>query len=77
MTGICLFIPVVMACWMFWMPDSPVYLVSRGRLSEAKAALTFLRGPQFDAEQEVASIQQSVAASRAAGSVGFVTLFTR
>ena len=60
MTGIFLFIPLLMTVWMFFMPESPVFLVSKGRMDAAKESLQFLRGPQFDVDRELSDIHSSV-----------------
>ena len=92
MTGIFLFIPVLMSVWMFFMPESPVFLVAQGKMDQAKDSLLFLRGPQFDAESELTKIRKNVEASKVSksiftklflnlypqdiGSIGFRTLMT-
>ena len=76
MTGIFLFIPVLMAVWMVFMPESPVFLVTKGRMDQAKRSLLFLRGPDFDADSELTEIKNNVQASKEIGSIGLQTLMT-
>ena len=76
MTAVFLFIPVLMGLWLVFMPDSPVYLVTKNRLMEARKALLFFRGPQFDADSELTSIQANVEASQQVGSVAPVSILT-
>ena len=76
LSGILLVFPTLMAVWMFFMPESPVFLVSKGRREDAKKSLLFLRGPNFDVSTELATIEESVEASKAVGSVGFTTLIS-
>ena len=64
MTGIFLFIPVLMSVWMFFMPESPVFLVAKGKMDKAKESLLFLRGPKFDADSELTKIKNNVEASK-------------
>lgn len=64
MTGIFLFIPVLMAVWMFFMPESPVFLVAEGKMDQAKKSLLFLRGPKFDADSELTEIKNNVQATK-------------
>ena len=74
MTGIFLFIPILMGIWMFFMPESPVFLVSKMRMDEAKKSIKFLRGPKFDADSELSEITANVKASQDIGSIGLVSL---
>ena len=64
MTGILLFIPVLMAVWMVNMPESPVQLVKRGKISQAERSLVFLRGPEVKVEKELEDIQTQVMESQ-------------
>ena len=74
MTGILLFIPVLMALWMLNMPESPVQLVKKGKDSQAKKSLKFLRGPKCDIDRELEDIQSQVRESEAVDSVNLSSL---
>merc|ERR1712107_259306 len=58
------------------MPDSPVYLVTKHRMEDARNALLFFRGPKFDADSELSDIKNNVEASQEVGSVGLSTLLS-
>ena len=77
MTGIFLFIPVLMTLWMFFMPESPVFLVSKGRMEAARSSLLFLRGPRYDVDKELLEIQSTVRESQEVGDIGLVSLLTQ
>ncbi|CAF4872950.1 unnamed protein product [Pieris macdunnoughi] len=54
-------ITILMACLITLVPDSPAYLVKRGRLNEAFATVAFLRGRSIDDKEvktEIESMQQ-------------------
>lgn len=51
--------PTLMLLSMCFMPETPRFLLSRGRRREAEEALRFLRGPEADVEWESARIEES------------------
>ena len=78
LTGICTIFPVVMVFWMVWMPRSPIFLVSKGKLKEAREALEWLRGSSWPGlEEEYARIQAEVSTSQAVGTVGLMEVWRR
>ena len=48
-----IFIAVLTALLLLGMPESPVYLLSKGRDGEAREALQWLRGKGYDIEGEI------------------------
>lgn len=48
--------PVLMALALFFVRESPYWLVSKGRLEEAAASLQWSRGPNFDIQPELEEI---------------------
>jgi SP family facilitated glucose transporter-like MFS transporter 8 len=58
---ICLSIPVIFAATFFWMPETPVYLLRRGALKQAKGSLAWLRGGRGrDLEEELSKMSLSL-----------------
>lgn len=51
--------PTLMLLSMCWMPETPRFLLSRGRRREAEEALRFLRGPEAAVEWESARIEEA------------------
>lgn len=74
-TGICIIFPVLSAAAMMVMPESPYYLVTKGKNTEARKALVWLRGnvPMVDAELK--EMQATHMEQDRIGSVGIVQLF--
>ena len=70
-SGICIIFPAVLGLWMFWMPRSPIFLVSKGDLEGAKKSLEFFRGKSRDVTEELNQIKEEYAESQKIGSVGF------
>ena len=65
-----------MALGLIFMPRSPIFLLSKGKVDEAKKALLFLRGPDFDVNSEMKAMEQSLEESKAVGSISLMTLLT-
>ncbi|NXX57914.1 GTR8 protein, partial [Scopus umbretta] len=57
---LCSFPSCIMLLFMFFMPETPRYLLNQNKRSEAIAALRFLRGPHVDHEWECGQIEASV-----------------
>ena len=54
------FITVFMVLAMFFVPDSPVFLVRKGKMDAAKKSLTWLRGKKYSGvEEEIAEIKKA------------------
>ena len=58
------------------MPCSPVFLISKGKVDEARKSLQFLRGKNANVEKELELIQNDVKESERIGSIGPIKLFT-
>ncbi|CAK1586495.1 unnamed protein product [Parnassius mnemosyne] len=53
---LCTLIPIIFGIVFFFMPESPNYLVVKGRNDEAKEALIRLRGRNYDVDTELSSL---------------------
>ena len=54
------FFTVLMVLAMFFVPDSPVFLVRKGKMDAAKKSLTWLRGKSYSGvEEEIAEIKKA------------------
>ncbi|XP_039300507.1 facilitated trehalose transporter Tret1 [Nilaparvata lugens] len=57
---ICGVTPIVFMVCFVWMPESPAYLVSKGRDEEARRVLRWLRGPDYQHEVELSLMKHSM-----------------
>ena len=62
---------------MPFMPESPFYLVMRGKLEAAKQSISKLRGPQYDCDSELQEISTAVEEQKQVGSISVKELFTK
>ncbi|XP_031629980.1 uncharacterized protein LOC116345073 [Contarinia nasturtii] len=54
---ICACIPIIFAIVFVFMPESPAYLISKGKKEAAAKSLKWLRGSEYDYSQELAELQ--------------------
>ncbi|CAG4945301.1 unnamed protein product [Parnassius apollo] len=57
---LCISIPVAFFIAFIFLPESPTYLVSQGKYSEAKAALRYFRGIDNDVNSEIKLLKEYV-----------------
>ncbi|KAJ8880454.1 hypothetical protein PR048_016924 [Dryococelus australis] len=60
----CAAVPVLLFVGLLFVPETPSYLLMRGKKDEALKSLRWLRGCEYDVHQELRSIEQFVAESR-------------
>ena len=60
---------------MFFMPESPVYLIDKGHLDQARNSLARLRGTE-DIEEELMEMKRSHEIQQNTGSISYKDLFT-
>ena len=77
LTGTCLIFPILILVAMPFMPESPVFLMSRQREEDARRALKILRSPQHDVDKEINQISKSLAEKQAVGSASVKDMVTR
>ena len=78
LSGLCIIFPALMAVWMFFIPRSPEFLVTKGKYEEAKLSLQWFRGGAgADVEKELKEIENNVEDRRRAGAVTVRKLVTQ
>lgn len=55
---ICATIPIIFAIIFVFMPETPSYLISKGKKEEAAKSLKWLRGDEYDYSNELAELQE-------------------
>ena len=58
------------------MPETPFYLLSKGKEAEAEKSLQWLRGKHFDISEEIHQISQTVKSRREIGRASIKDLLT-
>ena len=67
-----------MAVWMFFIPRSPEFLVTKGKMEEAKASLQWFRGGAgVDVEKELKEIENNLENRQRAGEITVRKLVTQ
>ena len=78
LSGLCIIFPALMAVWMFFVPRSPEFLVTKGKLEEAKSSLQWFRGgSSVNVEKELKEIENNVEDRRRGGEVTVRRLVTQ
>lgn len=61
---ICGVIPIVFAVTFFFMPESPVFLMSKDREEDARKSLKFFRGKHYNIDFEINEIRETIEKAR-------------
>lgn len=72
----CTIIPVIFGLIFFFMPESPYFLVTKGKFDEARQAIIRLRGKNFDVDGELNHLKQNDETSKS-NSVSFLNAITK
>ena len=65
-----------MALAMFFMPETPYFLITKGKLDMAEKSLSWLRGKNFDIKHELEELQATYQDQVKTGSVPLKKIFT-
>ncbi|KAB0794305.1 hypothetical protein PPYR_11144 [Photinus pyralis] len=63
LSWVLLAIPILFAIAMYFLPDTPVYLIKCGRVTDADKSLRYFRGPNYNVSNEMKVIEANLAAS--------------
>lgn len=61
---------------LFFMPESPTFLMLRGKEEEAKNALQWFRGKNYNCDEEIEKLKATCETEKNVGSVSLKTLLT-
>ncbi len=75
-SAICIGIPVALVSFMLMMPESPRYLISKGKRDEAAKALQWFRGSHYDITEELETMVEDQERRRTVKSIDFKTLLS-
>ncbi|CAB3365730.1 Hypothetical predicted protein [Cloeon dipterum] len=56
---ICAIVPIAFAACFFWMPETPQYLLRRGKIEEATKSLQWFRGTHCDIKNELEDLKNA------------------
>lgn len=57
----CTIIPVIYICFLLLIPESPNFYLMKGYVDEARLSLRYFRGPFSNVDQELNTMQRSLA----------------
>lgn len=77
MNVICSIFPIIFGAFFFFMPESPVYLVSKNRLAEAAKALKWLRGKNYEPQAEIEQLKVELFGKKGVQRPSYKELFSR
>jgi hypothetical protein len=66
----------MMSVMMFFMPETPYYLITKGKMEQAEKSLSWLRGKQYDTTKEMGELQATYQDQIKTGSVSIKQLLT-
>ena len=72
---ILIFYPVLAAFTMFFMPETPYYLITKNKEQEAKKSLQWLRGME-NVNNELDELKRSYSEQKKVGKVSYLSLIT-
>ena len=67
---------VLLILVMFYVPDSPSYLLSKGRDEQAQKSLQWLRGKHYDTSKELEVMKESLVREKAIGHISLKNMLT-
>ena len=74
LAGVSSCFPLLSSIFLAFIPESPSWLVTQGRLEQARASLTWLRGNNYDIEEEFAKLKESYTKTQTKDSAESVNL---
>jgi facilitated trehalose transporter len=69
--------PIIFAACFLWMPETPQYLLMRGKEEQAEESLQYFRGKNVDVKNELAKLKEDVDQQMKNKACAHKTLFIR
>ena len=77
LSGLCIIFPALMGMWMFFIPRSPEFLLSKGDVEGARKSLKWFRGGgSVHVDDEIDQIKGMMEEREKIGSISFYALMT-
>jgi MFS family permease len=77
MNVICSIFPLIFGVFFFFMPESPVYLVTKDRTDDAAKTLKWLRGKNYDPHDEIEELQVELFGKKGGVKKSYKEVFSR
>ena len=77
MNVICSIFPIIFGVFFFFMPESPVYLISKNRFDEAALTLKWLRGKNYNPHDEIEELKVELFGKKGGVAPSYKEVFSR
>lgn len=77
MNVICSVFPLIFGTFFFFMPESPVYLVSKNRINEAEKTIKWLRGNSYNPQYEIEDLKIEIFGKKGGVRPSYKEVFSR
>ena len=76
MSIVCSLVPVICVVCLYFIPRSPVFLLTKGAKHQAQQSLQYYRGPNVDVTKELTELEKSMEAGQEITKTGVMRILT-